>query len=265
MAKGNGRSDPERQEFEKQLLTLLPFLNAFARSLTGSREAGEDLAQDALIKAILARNQFAVGSNLKAWLFTIARNSWYSDRRRAWRWTELNDAISNSLVTKPEVEAEDEFRRMLLCLACLPQEQADAVIAVGYLGMPYKEAGQCLGCAVGTVKSRVARGREALRRLVDSVDTIKHIDMEWFRTAVQSVPKNHRLYPIAKAYEDLYAELNGTSLGVNKTKNGSHTPATTETKAGSLEEDWKGLVASGALDEGAESLEELMRTDFEDL
>src|SRR5260370_18402352 len=73
------------EDFRKDLLGLIPFLRAFSRSLCGDRELADDLAQEALAKAWQSRDTFRAGSNLKAWLFTILRNQFYSDRRRAWR------------------------------------------------------------------------------------------------------------------------------------------------------------------------------------
>ena len=72
-------------QFKADLLDLIPFLRAFARSLCGNQEMADDLAQETLVKAWQARNMFAPGTNLKAWLFTILRNQFYSDRRRACR------------------------------------------------------------------------------------------------------------------------------------------------------------------------------------
>ena len=71
--------------FKADLLDLIPFLRAFARSLCGNQETADDLAQETLVKAWQARDMFAPGTNLKAWLFTILRNQFYSDSRRAWR------------------------------------------------------------------------------------------------------------------------------------------------------------------------------------
>src|SRR6201986_5486882 len=75
----------ENPDFKTELLSLVPFLRAFARSLTGSQEGADDLAQETLVKAWQSRDSFVPGTNLKAWLFTILRNQFYSDRRRAWR------------------------------------------------------------------------------------------------------------------------------------------------------------------------------------
>lgn len=75
------------EAFKNELLALVPFLRAFARSLSGRTEGADDLAQETLVKAWQSRESFAAGTNMKAWLFTILRNQFYSERRRAWRQT----------------------------------------------------------------------------------------------------------------------------------------------------------------------------------
>src|SRR5690349_4665318 len=75
----------EPSDFKTDLLNLVPFLRAFARSLSGHRDLADDLAQDTLVRAWQSRDSFVPGTNLKAWLFTILRNQYFSDRRRAWR------------------------------------------------------------------------------------------------------------------------------------------------------------------------------------
>ena len=80
-----GQKDNGDGDFKAELLALIPFLRAFARSLTGNQEGADDLAQETLVKAWQSRATFIPGTNLKAWLFTILRNQFYSDRRRAWR------------------------------------------------------------------------------------------------------------------------------------------------------------------------------------
>jgi DNA-directed RNA polymerase specialized sigma24 family protein len=82
---GDDRANLRGRAFKAGLIELIPFLRAFARSLCGNPEMADDLAQETLVKAWQAREMFAPGTNLKAWLFTILRNQFYSDRRRAWR------------------------------------------------------------------------------------------------------------------------------------------------------------------------------------
>ena len=77
--------------FKAELVTLIPHLRAFARTLTGDATAADDLAQDAMVKAWDARASFQMGTNMKAWTFMILRNQFYSDKRRSWRQSQLGD------------------------------------------------------------------------------------------------------------------------------------------------------------------------------
>lgn len=155
-------SDPDAQ-FKSGLLELIPFLRAFARSLCGNPDAADDLAQETLVKAWQSRRMFAAGTNLKAWLFTILRNQFYSDRRRAWRqaaWDQ--DAAERIPGTSGEQIAAAELSDTTRALRLLSDEQREALILVGAGGFSYEAAAAICNCAVGTVKSRVARARKSL-------------------------------------------------------------------------------------------------------
>jgi len=168
MAPTRSAKPDEPDTFKSELLALVPYLRAFARSLSGRHEGADDLAQEALVKAWQSRSSFVPGTNLKAWLFTILRNQFYSERRRAWRqvpWDAENaDAIpGNSDDQGWAAELSDIAR----ALQALPAEQREALILVGAGGFAYEEAAQISNCAVGTVKSRVARARRALIAILD--------------------------------------------------------------------------------------------------
>jgi RNA polymerase sigma-70 factor (ECF subfamily) len=151
------------QDFRKDLLGLIPFLRAFSRSLCGDRELADDLAQEALAKAWQSRDTFRAGSNLKAWLFTILRNQFYSDRRRAWRQAPWDDAAAERMpVARGEQVWAVQLSDTARALRGLPAEQREALILVGAGGFSYEDAARISNCAVGTVKSRVARARKAL-------------------------------------------------------------------------------------------------------
>jgi RNA polymerase sigma-70 factor (ECF subfamily) len=155
--------------FKADLLALVPFLRAFARSLCGRHDGADDLAQETLVKAWQSRASFVPGTNLKAWLFTILRNQFYSDRRRAWRQMPW-DGESAELITgsnKEQIWAAD-LSDTARALKALPNEQREALILVGAGGFAYEDAARISGCAVGTVKSRVARARRALVAILDS-------------------------------------------------------------------------------------------------
>jgi RNA polymerase sigma-70 factor (ECF subfamily) len=160
---------PADDEFKDGLIELLPFLRAFSRSLCGHRERADDLAQEALAKAWQSRESFRPGSNLKAWLFTILRNLYYSERRRSWRqapWDET--AASRIPASKGEQMSSIELSDTAKAISMLPAEQREALILVGAGGFSYEDAARISGCALGTVKSRVARARKALITILDS-------------------------------------------------------------------------------------------------
>ncbi len=161
------KADPDAQ-FKSDLLDLIPFLRAFARSLCGNQEMADDLAQETLVKAWQARSMFAPGTNLKAWLFTILRNQFYSDRRRAWRqapWDQ--DAAERIPGSSAEQSWAAELSDTARALSQLSDEQREALILVGAGGFSYEDAAAICHCAVGTVKSRVARARKSLLSLLE--------------------------------------------------------------------------------------------------
>lgn len=262
---GDGRSDPERQKTVGEILACLPSLKAFAISLCHDVTRAEDLVQETVSRALANLHRFEPGTNMPAWLFTILRNQFHTEYRKLKREEPLKADFAKTLslsrgLSKGEAETEAEavydFRRLLLYLACLPAYQSDALVAVGYLGMSYEESAERLGCAVGTVKSRVNRARLELATLIEE-STLKHVDLTRLKTTTRGVPQSHPYYPIAKAYEEMYAASEGVSDG----SSGGQVSADTVSEKEKL---WENLVASGALDENQKNLDELMRSDQDD-
>jgi RNA polymerase sigma-70 factor (ECF subfamily) len=171
---GSARSrledDPVRDEaFRRELVGLIPHLRAFARTLCGDPTAADDLAQDAMLKAWDARASFEMGTNMKAWTFMILRNQFYSEKRRSWRQTQLDqEAAERTLVAVDDPEAPVALDELRQGLAMLPIEQREALVLVGAGGFAYEEAAAICECAVGTVKSRVSRARRALQGILES-------------------------------------------------------------------------------------------------
>ncbi len=173
----NGRLEMDRttkstsgadDTFKSELLSLVPYLRAFARSLSGRNEGADDLAQETLVKAWQSRSSYQPGTNLKAWLFTILRNQFYSERRRAWRQEQWDSEKAATLRSETEGQAwAADLSDIVRALRALPNEQREALILVGAGGFSYEEAAKISNCAVGTVKSRVARGRRALFAILD--------------------------------------------------------------------------------------------------
>jgi RNA polymerase sigma-70 factor (ECF subfamily) len=169
-AERSGVEDPKRDEaFRQELVQLIPHLRAFARTLCGDATAADDLAQDAMLKAWDARQSFEMGTNMKAWTFMILRNQFYSEKRRSWRQTQLDqEAAERTLVAVDDPEAPVALDELRQGLGMLPIEQREALILVGAGGFAYEEAAAICECAVGTVKSRVSRARRALQGILES-------------------------------------------------------------------------------------------------
>ena len=154
--------------FKKELVGLIPHIRAFARTLTGDPTAADDLAQEAMMKAWDARASYQMGTNMKAWTFMILRNQFYSEKRRSWRQTQLDqEAAERTLVAVDDPEAPVALDELRQALKTLPEEQREALILVGAGGFAYEEAAEICGCAVGTVKSRVSRARRALQAALE--------------------------------------------------------------------------------------------------
>ena len=168
MADAEARDPAIDNAFKKELVGLIPHLRAFARTLCGDATAADDLAQDAMMKAWDARASFQMGTNMKAWTFMILRNQFYSEKRRSWRQSQLDQAAAErTLVAVDDPEAPVALDELRLSLTMLPPEQREALILVGAGGFAYEEAADICGVAVGTVKSRVSRARRALQAILN--------------------------------------------------------------------------------------------------
>lgn len=157
---------------------LIPALRAFAWSLSHNGSDADDLVQDTLIKAWTNREKFEVGTNLRAWLFTILRNTYYTNvlrRRREVR--DETGEYAGSLRTAPTQEWSMQMRSLQAALQKLPDEHREALILVGAAGLSYEEAAEICGCALGTIKSRVNRARARLLKIMDADDASDVFEM----------------------------------------------------------------------------------------
>lgn len=154
-------------EFKAQLAQVIPHLRAFGRSVSGSRDLADDLVQETLLKAWAARARFQAGTNMRAWTFIILRNLYLSQMRRSRFRGEWDDLVADRILAAPAGQDKQvELGDMQRALLHLPQPQREALILVGAGGFAYEEAAEICGVAVGTIKSRVARGRVALETLL---------------------------------------------------------------------------------------------------
>lgn len=154
-------------EFKVELASVIPQLRAFGRSLCGSREMADDLVQETMLKAWAARKRFQAGTSIQAWTHTILRNLFRSQMRRTRFTGEWDDAKAEEILSAPANQDQymqlSDLQRALLQL---PAAQREALILVGAGGFAYEEAAEICGCAIGTVKSRVARARTAVERML---------------------------------------------------------------------------------------------------
>ncbi|MGH6958534.1 MAG: sigma-70 family RNA polymerase sigma factor [Caulobacteraceae bacterium] len=155
-------------DWRDQIVALIPALRAFAWSISRNGSDADDLVQDTLIKAWSHRDKFETGTNLRAWLFTILRNTYYTAvvrRRREVR--DEDDQHARSLTSAPTQEWGLAIRSLQAALDQLPPEHREALILVGAAGLSYEEAAEICGCALGTIKSRVNRARNRLLKVMD--------------------------------------------------------------------------------------------------
>jgi len=157
------------EAFRRELLATLPHLRAFARGLSGRPDYADDLAQEAAIKAWTARERYTPGTNMRAWTFAILRNHYLSELRRNRRQTDLDEGVAERmLVMDADQEGGLHLSDMETALLQLAPERREAVMLVGAGGFTYEEAAEIADCAVGTMKSRVARARAELNRLLNT-------------------------------------------------------------------------------------------------
>jgi RNA polymerase sigma-70 factor (ECF subfamily) len=154
--------------FRNDIVALIPEMRRYAMGLTGSAAEADDLVQDALIRAWRFRESFRQGSYLKAWVFKILRNEFLnqlSSRRSAHH--QMQDHVEDSQAYEGDQEWRIRYRELVVGLNKLPQLNREALLLVVGEGLTCDEAAHILGCAVGTVKSRISRAREALMRTLD--------------------------------------------------------------------------------------------------
>ena len=246
----NGRPVDRWSAFGQELSELRPHLVAFGRSLAKNPDHGEELAQETLCKAWNARESFEPGTSLKAWAFMILRNQFYSEKRRSWRSTPLDQELAESVrdtSSDPSMHEEviQELCAIAPILAALNPLQRDSVVATRYLGLQYNEAASILGCRVGTIKSNVSRAMTVINQsLADGVQY--RYDIEAWATATCKVPTSHPYFPIAKAYEEIYRLVAENSTRKSEQILRVEKLPRPEEDLDSL---WKQLVDSGVLEE----------------
>jgi RNA polymerase sigma-70 factor (ECF subfamily) len=160
------------QQFRDQMVALIPSLRSFARGLCGWRDMADDMAQEAMLRGWAARASFTPGTNFRAWMFMILRNHFYTTLRKDRRMTSWDPEVAERmLVEAPSQQDAIHVADVAKALQKLPAEQREVLLLIGANGVSYEEAAVIAGCAIGTIKSRLARGRKALALLIDGPES----------------------------------------------------------------------------------------------
>jgi len=155
-------------DFRRELTQVVPHLRAFARGLCGRPDYADDLVQEALLKAWAARDSFRPGTSMRSWTFVILRNVFLSEaRRNRFRGDYDPDAAERLLSRSADQEDGLHLGDLRSAMMQLSPERRQALLLVGAAGFSYEEAADIAQCAVGTMKSRVARARRALEDMMD--------------------------------------------------------------------------------------------------
>jgi RNA polymerase sigma-70 factor (ECF subfamily) len=156
-------------EFHRLIEQQIPKLRRYARALTRNRDRADDLVQDTLSRALVKEQFWQPGTNLRAWLFTIMHNQNVNNIRRDIRDSSGLDIeqVSATLSATTDPTARRRMFELERALAQLPLEHQQVILLVGLEGMSYEDTAGILMIPVGTVRSRLSRGRDALRELLD--------------------------------------------------------------------------------------------------
>jgi RNA polymerase sigma-70 factor (ECF subfamily) len=155
------------QSIHEQIVALLPRLRRFARNLTRNPHDADDVVQIAVERALTRLDQWRSNARLDSWMFKIVRNAWIDElRSRGRRGKIFLPAEAGETIGTNSMERESELLSVHAAMARLPEEQREAVSLVLVEGLPYREAAEVLDIPIGTLTSRLARGREALQALL---------------------------------------------------------------------------------------------------
>jgi len=161
-------------DIHQEIAVHIPNLQRYARALVRDVVDADDLVQECLTRALAKLHLWREGSSLRAWLFTILHNQYVNNVRRSIRsgtTVEFDEATDLPLKLPATQEKRLELRDLDRALGQLPAEQRAVILLIGLEGMPYCDVATALGIPVGTVRSRLSRGRDTLRRLMDGGTT----------------------------------------------------------------------------------------------
>jgi RNA polymerase sigma-70 factor (ECF subfamily) len=153
-----------------EIVAHIPRLRRYARALAGDSHRADDLVQDTLERALAKFHLWRRGSDMRAWMFAIMHNV-FINQLKARRESALDEAVEDGLQSMPQSDPL-ELRDLDAALQCLPVEQREVLLLVGLEQLSYAEASQALDVPLGTVMSRLSRGRERLRALMSGAATV---------------------------------------------------------------------------------------------
>jgi RNA polymerase sigma-70 factor, ECF subfamily len=196
-------------DFSDLLEPQIPRLRRYARALTRDTHRADDLVQDTLVRALAKQDRWEPGTNLRAWLFTLMHNQYVNDMRRGNRDAGAIDIdeVSASLVATTDPTASRQLHELERALGQLPAEQREVILLVGLEGLSYDDAAATLAVPIGTVRSRLSRGREALRRQLGMEEAIDPTPASTKRPVLSSLEPRHELSEINRR-EGIHSNFN---------------------------------------------------------
>ena len=182
------RNQVEEKQSENEIVALIPAMRAFARTFYRDQNDADDLVQETLAKGLAKIYLFQPGTSMKSWLFTIMRNTFYTkikrDRREA---PGSAECVSSRPAVDPSQDWSARGVEIYNALQSLPEAQREVVVLIGVFDVSYDEAACICQCAVGTIKSRLNRGRLAL---------LARLGEESPRSSVEKIVR----HPIVESY-----------------------------------------------------------------
>jgi RNA polymerase sigma-70 factor (ECF subfamily) len=186
-------------DFGRLLEAEIPRLRRYARALTRGTMHADDLVQSCLTRALAKQHLWQPGTDLRAWLFTLLHNQYVNDVRHSVREgvSVLLEDAAPALTIESNVTASLQLRDLEVALTRLPEEQRQVILLIGLEGLRYEEVATILGIPIGTVRSRLSRGRDSLRSLMESGEaTPQSVAASTHQPAMRSPEPRPRL-PVA--------------------------------------------------------------------
>lgn len=157
------RTAAQTETLKADLIALMPALRAYSRSLCTNQATADDMVQEALVKALDNLHRFEIGTSIRAWVFTILRNTYYTALRKSRREVEDADgAHAARLCERPSQDGAVDLEDFKRVFQTLSEDHREVLMLIGAAGLSYEEVAEICQCAIGTVKSRVNRARAKL-------------------------------------------------------------------------------------------------------